>query len=269
MTNGWEWTGLFLYLCERIDATMGKKEQMTDGSNLPAVVEGDGKVYLPLVGSEESKAVMAANLGGGLVTEFDLARIRVPAGGGLSFNVATLDGDKDLREVDCILLYHQDVRAFWKMGLEESGGGSPPDCKSADAMVGVGDPGGNCRTCPNAQFGSDPKGKRGQACKQRKVLYCLTPGEMLPHALFVPPASLKHMKQYLLRLTSKNLMFCDVITRFTLKKLPNSGGIVYSEINVNMVRPLAMDEALAARRLADELKPRLAAMQVDATEFQD
>src|SRR6267142_5673038 len=38
-------------------------------------------------------------------------------------------------------------------------------CQSLDARVGVGEPGGNCATCPMSRFGSAKKGK-GQACTE-------------------------------------------------------------------------------------------------------
>ena len=84
-----------------------------------------------------------------------------------------------------IAVLQQDRRAFWDIGYDESGGGSPPDCHSLDARIGYGWRRGmaegqhsqqGCKTCPLSQWGSnsDIKEDNQQACSNRKLLLSTT-----------------------------------------------------------------------------------------------
>ena len=103
--------------------------------------------------------IIADNLGGEQITPFDLDRVTVPAGGALSWEVPTLDGEESVKEIEGIVIYWRTARAYWEQGLDESGGGSPPDCSSDDGQIGIGTiaatvQGGQCSACPMNQFGS-------------------------------------------------------------------------------------------------------------------
>ena len=109
------------------------------------------------------KELVQDNLGGGNLSPFDLEKISIPSAGSLFWTVPTLEGDPiTTKELLGIILFVQDARAYWKQNFGESGGGTPPDCTSEDAITGHGDPGGSCSECPYSVFGSD--GGDGQAC---------------------------------------------------------------------------------------------------------
>lgn len=75
--------------------------------------------------------------------------IKIPAGGGLAW---TLPDGEPAKEIQCVILHRQPVRAFWREAF--SGEGNPPDCTSIDNLIGQGDPGGECATCPLNEWGS-------------------------------------------------------------------------------------------------------------------
>jgi hypothetical protein len=65
--------------------------------------------------------------------------------------------------------------------------------------------------------------------------------DLLPHLLQVPPSSLKGWKKYRLRLATTP--YWKVITRLTLNKVQNRGGIDYSEVEFTMAGRLDEDQA--------------------------
>lgn len=186
----------------------------------------------------------------------DLDQIHIPAGGGSSWELPALDGTKAAKAFNGVIIHHQDARAYWAQGLEESGGDSPPDCSSIDGITGTGDPGGKCATCPLAQFGSDEK-ERGQACKALKLMYILLPDIMLPIALRLPPSSLKTARQYLVRLASHGIRPHQVITTFGLEPEKNPDGIKYSRCTLKVAEQLTAQQASEMAAYASQIKPAL------------
>ena len=215
-----------------------------------------------------AQEAILANLGEAGPGEFDLERVRIPAGGGTTWVLTGVDGREiEIKELDCVLLFWKNARAYWSKSFDETGGGVPPDCSSNDAIMGMGNNGDGdgrrlCSECPKSKFGTADKGK-GQACKQMKVLFALTPGNMLPHALFLPPTSIKAMNAYMLRLASQGLKFCDVVTRLTLEKTKNDGGIIYSQVKPAMVQKLSDEAKAAAWEMSSKLKPTLERVEIE------
>lgn len=197
------------------------------------------------------------NLGGQDVTEFDLIRLSVPTGGGGAWQFETLEGPQTVTELIGIVVHAKQTRAYWEGKYK--GGSEPPQCSSADGYVGVGDPGGDCRTCPLAQFGSalddDGKPGRGQACKQLAQWFLLVENSFLPCVITVPPTSLKSTKNYMLALAGAGLRYDQVLTKLTLGKAQNQGGIAYSVVQPKLVGRLDSEAATKARGYADMLRP--------------
>lgn len=193
---------------------------------------------------EDLQNVIASNLGGTELGPGDLDRIKVPAGGGTTWSIPTLDGDVDTKELVGVIVAFKDQRAYWKESY--SGGSSPPDCASDDGMMGTGDPGGACDRCPYAQFesavGDDGKPRPGQACKQVRLMAIVQPDDLIPMLLAAPPTSLANMRKYFLRLSSRATPYYGVVTKFTLAKAQSSGGIAYSQVEASSVTRLADDE---------------------------
>lgn len=196
-------------------------------ANLP-VVAADYAVMQ--ADTREIAEALHENLGGRPIGPRDLEQITVPAGGGISWTVQTLDGPDSIKAIEGVIVARRDQRTYWRDNFE-GGGGTPPDCFSLDMEHGEGTPGGLCAECPFAKFGSARGGEgSGQACAQKMLLLTITKDELLPKVIVVPPSSLKAMRQYFMRLTSNALPYHAVVTKFGLRQTKSGGGITYSEI---------------------------------------
>ena len=196
------------------------------------------------------------------LSAWDLDVIKMPTGGGLSYNIPVLgdENGEDVRSFDALLLGIYDRRNYWHN--REVTDGAAPDCSSLDAMHGIGDPGGLCMECPMAEFGSAFKGK-GQACKLVKELFLYrVGGGQMPAKLRVPPASLKNIRRYLISLSANGVPFYGATTRFSLAKTKNADGQEYSEIVVKLINRFDSDSVVAARRQVEGLRPIFEAQPV-------
>ena len=210
------------------------------------------------------KQVLAENLGAGGMSEFDLQRIKIPAGGGISFEVTDLDGEKTVPKIKAVILLHRDVRGYWP---DPDTTGVPPACHSNDCVSGIGDPGGLCGRCPLAQFGSAAKGK-GQACKQVKQLFLLRDGSdsILPEVFNAPPTSLNNFKKLALMLGGRGVGLSGVVIEIGLTTQKNEGGQKYSEATFKPVSVLSSEEKAKVQELAAIYRPMMdaAAKTIDA-----
>lgn len=217
-----------------------------------------GAFAIAVMPETEMVALISANMGEGSgVTMFDLDRVKMPGGGGLAFEVPTLEGDVDYhKSIEGVVLGYKYVRAYWPESYEESGG-APPACSSQDSVFGEGEPGGKCSTCPYAKFGSgmkDGKPTRGQACQARCVCLVLRPDDILPIIVSVPPTSLKAIRQYFLRLAGHRKRFDQVVTKFTLVGDKNQDGTKFSRVTFSVDRFLSDDEAKAVSAYSEQIR---------------
>jgi hypothetical protein len=97
----------------------------------------------------------------------ELARLSVPAGGGLVYEIETLEGVTPEKTIHAVILYHHGHRTLWPAAESES---RRPLCSSEDGVTGVGDPGGECATCDMAA--RDPE-TFTVPCKPRTRIYLL------------------------------------------------------------------------------------------------
>lgn len=222
-----------------------------DLADYPALTEGIG----------ELARIMDENAGRTLRLG-DLERLKVPTGGGVSFEVTdALTGETDnVRKVLGILVHWRRVRSYWeapKKGEPEISH-DPPVCSSGDGKFPI--PGGafadggyneafnlpvlvngearrTCRGCPMNEWGSHPKeGREGKACKERILLFLQQAGEMLPTILSVPPTSIKIIEQFMIRLSMKyGAHYSGFQLEFGLTKIEKSGTEPYSQVTVRLV----------------------------------
>lgn len=223
--------------------------------------------YAVMQNAEQLREIMAANVGASGISAFDIDRIKVPAGGGTTFEVPSLEGPQDAKDVTGVIIAWRDARGYWRESFDATGGGTPPDCASDDGVTGIGDPGGDCATCPLAAFGSAMKSNgeagRAQACKQTRLLFVVREGDLLPILVVVPPSSLGGVRKYFLRLASGAVPFYGVLTRLELAKDRNKDGIAYARIEPSMVGRLSPEESARMKAYAESVAPALAAVRVD------
>lgn len=199
---------------------------------------------------EDFLRALKDNLGSVALTQADLTRIKMPGAGGTTWELPSEKGTEAAKKFEGVIIGSRTVRAYWKDAY--SSGGMPPDCSSQDAVTGVGNPGGDCVSCPLAVFGSkigqDGKPREGQACSFRWLLFILRPEEHLPVVLSAPPTSANIVKQYLLSLASKGHSFWQVGTEFSLAQTKSNDGIVYSQLSLVKSHNLSEPEAERARQ---------------------
>lgn len=220
---------------------------------------------LPVL-SDDMAAAMAEELDG---LQLSFPRVKIPSGGGLAFEVPGDDPENPdtEKEIVGVIVDHHPVNAYW--ADKYAGGNNPPDCSSMDAKFGV-DQDGNrkpCDTCPMNQWGSDQEG-RGKACKNMHRVYILREGEMLPLLLTLPPTSLKNLSDYLgLRVITKGLRSYGVITKVSLKKAQNAGGINYSQAVFSLAGKLSPEQTKAMAEYSQGIRSITRQLAVDADEY--
>lgn len=189
----------------------------------------------------------------GLTPTFD--RIRIPAGGGISYEVPGDDpSSPDMaKDFNAVILYHHPIFSYYTEKF--NGGNQPPECSSIDGHVGIDATTGeckDCKTCPFAQFGSGENG--GMACKQKRRVYLLRENELLPVILTVPTGSLKEFTKYVTRLLQKGKKTNQVVTRFALQKAQNSTGIAFSQVVCSVDRQLSPEEQASVNSMSEQVK---------------
>lgn len=211
-------------------------------------------------GSQQAQLIKA-NLAGDDISIGDLDRIKVPSGGGTTWTVNTIEGEKQIKTLEGIILHVARRRAYWE---NSNPTGEQPDCSSVDCITGHGDPGGPCASCPMNEFGTAQKQGggtgRGKACKETALLFLLRPGANLPEAVVVPPGSLKPVRQYRVKLT---VPYFSAITRLELEKASNKDGIAFAKIKPSFIGQLPPQAADEIRSFSEALAGVFNAASVD------
>lgn len=164
------------------------------------------------------------------------------------------------------IVYFHKARGYWQ---EE--GQQIPTCSSMDGKTGtrrISEDGTdtemvNCANCPYNQFGSDPKGGAGKACKEMRRLFIVEQDSILPAILNVPPTSLKAFDQFISGLVSKKKAHIAYETIFRLEGAKGAG-FDYSKVvfelgekhpNEKIIELLKMREQVveAAKNIAIEM----------------
>ena len=192
-------------------------------------------------------------------------RLKVPTGGGTTWQVPTLRGEESAKEMTGVILFIKPTRSFRRESFDETGGGTPPDCSSDDLIEGVGDPGGLCVRCPFNQWGSlsqlNPKrdDSQGKACRETRLLFLILPNKRIPLIIVVPPSSLSGkfpgtVQKYLLGLASEGLAPWAVETTLSLHT-EKMGKFPTAIIRATLARELPAEEAARFRAVANAFRP--------------
>lgn len=209
-------------------------------TNLAVITENEFQIATM---SEETASAIKEELCGLGPISFDT--IKIPSGGGLAFEIPSDDPDRPetVNEIKCVILHHHAMNAYWPDSYD--GENTPPTCMSMDGVSGLERETGevkDCSSCPYNAFGSAKNG--GKACKNMRRLYILREGEMLPSIINLPPTSIKGYSGYLVKkiIGKKYAHSYDVLTKITLKKEKNSGGITYSKAEFALVGALSEEQ---------------------------
>jgi len=121
-----------------------------------------------------------------------------------------------------------------------------------------------CDTCPMNAWGSDAKGSRGKACKEKHRIFILPTEQslasLIPYLLIVPPTSLKAINAFFSTLVSRNIPHQTVITEFKLKRVDNNDGTDYSELvlTADLSRKLPRSDQVVLKGFIDMHKQAFA-----------
>lgn len=196
---------------------------------------------------------------GGKIDPGKLDRVKVPAGGALSWEVPNLEGNTDsVKELTGVIVGAKDTRVYFPDAYD--GSNTPPACASNDGITGVGEPGGKCATCPLSKFG--PNGER-PPCSQRKLVLLLPKDSVLPLVLNLPPSSVGELERYFLRLSAKSKFLFQVETSFKLEKDKSSGGVTYSKAMPSFSKVLGAEEGRAAQQIFNQLQAALGGIKIE------
>jgi hypothetical protein len=152
----------------------------------------------------------------------DLVRVHVPPGGGTVWHVPGINGPEPVDQLEGVILYWCDTRALWHRAPEDDVPGTPPDCSSRDAITGVGNPGGSCRDCRFAEFGSASNG-RGQKCRLTRELFFVREEDHIPLIIVVAPSSYRAVRQFTLSLRRIKKPHYHVLARLGLSAVLQPG----------------------------------------------
>lgn len=239
---------------------------MSDTPGTDLVPFDPSKSHFPVLfdsGDGGINEIIAENFGNEGFRTTDLERVTIPAQGGKHW---IIPDEQPSEVIEGVVVAKQPTRSFWVKDPDdpEHEEGAPPDCASADGVLGNGlfGPGsegnrsGECGGCPMNAWGSG-KGK-GKACKEQMQLFMLREGSVLPTQVTLPPTSLDGWRKYMMRLANKSTPFYGVVTRL---KLAQDKGPVgpYSYAVPERGEALAAEEKAAAKQYGETISAAFSA----------
>lgn len=183
-------------------------------------------------------------------------RTNYPIAGALTVHIEDpIDGDRDEKQQEIIGLGVRQHRRYYERPIEETGGGTPPDCSAPDGVTGDR---GECAGCEYSKFKSARNGK-GKACKELIDVYHFVKGEAMPRIITLPPTSGSGYAKYDVALKSHALPLHGVITRLSFAPA-TSGAFKYAVAELKMVRRLTPEELRFTARCAAIVQAKIANM---------
>ena len=224
-------------------------------NNLPATTNGKEVAV-----KEQNAFAVSADLGEslgeemqGLTITFD--RIKVPSGGGLAYEVPSDNPDEpdSVKEIKAVILYHHPVQSYYKE--KYSGANDSPDCSSFDGINGIDKETGEVKSCKDCELNKFESGDNGgKACKSKRRLFLLLENSAIPVIFSLPTTSLKDFSKYIIRIRGKGKKSFQVVTKFTLKKEQNAGGITFSKVVLATERDLNESEQKSVLPMSESVK---------------
>ena len=186
-----------------------------------------------------------ANTGGNI----RLLPINVMHTAGIFGFPAADDKEEKVESFIAVLMNKSVFRAFYLKSLDETGTGTMPDCFSYDGIVPEPNCGTRqsdfCATCPNDEWGSEPKKKKGKACRDQRLLHLLAPkySNTLPFRMTISPTSVKEWEDFLLKLVGIKISCFAAVVKFTLETTKD-GVQEWSLYHLELVEDIKADAVL-------------------------
>ena len=246
------------------------KKQKTDSKETALAPRPVSEYAIMRLESDELKSLIEDNLGNMDIEAGDLDRITVPSGGATKWTVAKVSGEEQVGHLTGVIAGFLDQRVYYEKAFEDSPGDEPPDCISFDLQVGEGNPGGQCASCPHAQWGSAERGA-GQKCRLQRILFLIQPESLLPICIKIPPGSLANARRWFLRLSQEGKRHTHVIAQLALESVPRKGNpnLKYSRVVLRSIGELSEGEAERFREIGRQLVPQMTRIARRAEETQE
>jgi hypothetical protein len=215
---------------------------------------------------EETLELLAENLGddGAMIGVRNFPRVKVPGGEVSSWMIKQGGKEVAQKRLRGVMVGWSARRSLWTNGEPD---GSPPDCASIDnkrplpgglyapdGERGDQNPSGMCANCPMAQFGSDPKGHRGAACKEQRLVYVIIEGALFPLILHIPRTSIASLSEFMIGLLNMQKRYYQVVIDFFLEKAKNKDGQEYNQVVLEVVEDLGDAEMAAVKVYVEQVK---------------
>ena len=164
-------------------------------------------------------------------------------------------------EIDAVILDSIVSRTLWPdRGDDRPPAGEQPICSSlggkvgnlTDPMVGPERWNGRCAACGANEWGSDPKGGRGKACSEARILLLRVDGLRGPIRMRLATSSISNFDSYLSGLARQKVAtaWYSVVTHMSLASA-GTGSIKYYTVSFKMLQRLhgaQLAEAVALKR---------------------
>jgi hypothetical protein len=178
----------------------------------------------------------------------------------------TPDGQAVTSITGTIVYFHK-ARGYW-----ETEGEKIPTCSSMNGKIGLQRIGETetmevaCATCPHNQFGSDPKGGGGKACKEMRRIFLVEKDAILPAILNIPPTSLKAFDTYMSGLVSKKKPHIAYETIFRLEGAQGAG-FDYSKIVLEQGAALPNAKILELLKMREQVVAAAEKIGIEADDY--
>lgn len=196
------------------------------------------------------------------------------AGGGAGVFRVLEPGSEDptngVQEITGVIVASHLVNVRWGHDYGTRQQGERPVCRSMDGATGVEEETGEthaCENCPHNQFGEDGARK---ACSNKRQLYIMREGDLLPMLFSLPPSSLKVFDNYrvLATLTMRTPMSA-LVTRITLKNKVSANGNEYSAPVFTPVGKLPAEEGQRMAAFAKQIMEAVQRAGISADEVSE
>jgi hypothetical protein len=236
-------------------------------------------IELPLL-VDPNEVILAARENTVEGERFPFDRIKMPSGGGITFELQDENGEATpCPALKAIVIGFKPFKSWYEKTYDQRDPDEEmplPDCFSADTITGSGcncesyqiPAGQACASCPLNQWGSSRRGGKGKECHDRMRVWFLLEGYAVPMYIDLPKTSLTNFKDYRKRLTKKAKVIYGVVTVIKLEKAKSETKIDYSKATFNSAGDLAPSERAAVRQYMDAISNSLRIERDTITEIQ-
>ena len=217
-----------------------------------AIIENTA-AYLPT--AEELQNVMDEL--GDIMSRKIFGVVTIAGGGAGVFKVLEPGAEEPtsgVQSIDCVILASHLINVRWGHDYGSREDGERPACRSMDGKTGVELETGethDCDACPYNQFTEDGGRK---VCTNKRQLYIMREGDLLPVLFALPPSALKAYDMYRVNATlSLRTPMSALLTRITLKSKKSGNGTEYSTPVFTAVGKLPLEESKRMTAFAKQI----------------